>query len=446
MLVAFLLPFFNYFTNKQIGLPVSNIGFWASLLCITVTTGLIAGSYPAIYLSSLQPVKVLKGSLRFTTASIFLRKGLTVFQFSLSIILLIATIVITRQTDYVQNTNLGYDRENLLYIRIEGALSKIDKYRQFKQRGLALPGIAMIDRSSETPQSMQFIAAPDAITWEGKGKNDAVGFNPASVGFDFVKMMNLKMAYGRDFSTANATDSSDGFLVNEEAIRQMNMKNPIGKWISAWKKRGHIIGVLKDYHTHSLKEPILPVILDVKEYEYFGVVMIKTKPGETKQALSSLEKLYREINPDYAFAVQFVDEEYQKMYSNEMIVSSLSELFAALAISISCLGLLGLVIFAAEQKTKEIGIRKVLGASVAQIVTMFSTDFLKLILVAFLVATPVAWYYANSWLQNFTYKISVSWWFFAAAGILSLLTAMLTVSFQAVRAALANPVKSLRSE
>jgi putative ABC transport system permease protein len=445
LLLYLLLPAFNRFTDKHIVLPLTRLTFWATLAGITLITGLIAGSYPALYLSSLKPIRTLKGMFRFTQSAIWFRKGLTIFQFVLSIVFLIATIVIVRQTRYVQNTNLGYDRDNLVYIRIEGELSNINKYRLFKQQAMGMPGIRIIDRSTETPHSMDF-EEDGAINWEGKTKNDHVGFKPASVGLDFIRLMNLKTVQGRPFSSLNPTDSSDAFMINETAVRQMGLKDPIGKWVSAWKKRGHIIGVLKDYHTRSLHEPIKPVILDVKEFEYFGVIMVRTNPGQTPQALASLEKAYKAVNPNYAFAYQFVDDEYRKMYNSEQIISRLSILFAVLAILISCLGLLGLVMFAAEQRVKEIGIRKVLGASLGQIVSLFARDFLQLVTIAFLIAGPFAWYAMNSWLHDFAYRIAISWWIFALAGLSALLIALLTVSHQALRAAMANPVKSLRSE
>jgi ABC-type antimicrobial peptide transport system permease subunit len=444
--LVLLLPAFNYFTQKHIGFPFKETFFWTSLLSVVVGTGLIAGSYPALYLSSLQPVRILKGVVKFSSGSILFRKGLTVFQFTLSIVLLIATIVIVRQTNYIQTTDLGYNRDNLVYIRIEGELSKISNYLLFKQEASKIPGVAMIDRSTETPQSMNFIAADGAIDWQDKGKNYNVGFNPASVGFDFVKLMKLKIVEGRDFSMQYPTDSTDAFLVNEEAVKRMGMKNPIGKWVSAWAKKGHIVGVLKDYHSRSLRDPILPVMLDIKEGEYFGVIIVKTKQGQTKEALSGLEKVYKNINPKFAFAYQFVDEEFKKMYTGELIVSKLSVLFATLAILISCLGLLGLVIFAAEQRTKEIGIRKVLGASIQQIVAMFSKEFVKLILIAFVVAAPIGWFMMSTWLSDFTYRINITWWTFGLALTFALFVAFATMSYQAIRAAIANPVKSLRTE
>jgi putative ABC transport system permease protein len=445
-LLVILLPSFNNFTGKAIELPITQPLFWISLAVVTLVTGLIAGSYPALYLSSLEPVKTLKGVLRFTRGSIFFRKGLTVFQFILSVFLLIATIVISRQMDYIQHTNLGYDRDNLLYVRVEGQLSKMENYELFKQRVMRTPGVAMVDRSSETPHSMTFDVFDDQIKWEGKSANASIGVEPSSVGFDFVKLMKLTIVKGRDFSRENAGDSVDAFIVNEEAVKEMGWKDPIGKWVQAWVKKGHVIGVVKDYHTRSLRDPIRPLLLDVKEYQDFGMIMIRTRPGQTKEALAGIAAVYKDIEPNLAFAWQFVDEEYQKMYNSEMTTARLSVLFAGLAIGISCMGLLGLVLFAAEQRTKEIGIRKVLGATLGQILGLFSADFLKLVLLAFLIAGPLGWYAMHSWLGNFAYRIDLSWWIFVLAGVGIAGMALLTVSYQAVKAALANPIESLRSE
>lgn len=309
-----------------------------------------------------------------------------------------------------------------------------------------MPGIAMVDRSTETPHDMSFVADNNAINWEGKTINDHVGFLPASVGFDFLKLLNLQVVEGRGFSKDIATDSSDAFMVNEEAVKEMGLKNPIGRWISAWNKKGYIIGVLKDYNTQSIREKIKPVVLDIKEGENFGVILIRTKPGKTKQAIASLRKIYKSINRNYAFSYQFVEEEYQKLYSNEIIISNLSVLFAVLAIFISCLGLLGLAMFSAEQRVKEIGIRKVLGASVNQVVALFSSEFIKLVLIAFFIASPIAWYLMHNWLHGFAYHETISWWIFVLAGLIAILIALITVSFQAIKSAMANPVKSLQTE
>lgn len=444
-LLWLLLPAFNNFTGKYISFSIGQPAFWLSLVSLVLITGLLAGSYPALYLSSLKPIRILKGVVRFSQGTTFFRKGLTVFQFVLSITLIIATIVISRQVDFVQNTHLGYDRENLVYVRVEGELTNSEKYLSFKNRLTDMPGIAMVDRSTEAPHAMDFVVT-DAIKWEGEDKNASVGFKPSSVGFDFIKLMNLNIAEGRDFSRLISKDSSDSFMVNEEAVKQMGMKNPIGKWISAWQKRGHIIAILKDFNTQSLREPIKPIVLDVKENENFGVIIIRTKAGRTKQALVSLAEIYKDINPAYPLAYQFVDDEYKKLYNNEQVISKLTVLFATLAILISCLGLFGLVMFAAEQRIKEISVRKVLGASLVQIIALFSKDFLKLIVIAFLIAAPLAWYYMHQWLQDFAYRIAISWWIFLLAGLSAIIIALLTVSYQAIKAGLANPVKSLRAE
>ncbi len=441
-LTLVLLPAFNIFTGKQITLAVFESSSWLFLTCLLLFTSLAAGSYPALFLSSFKPVTTLKGIVRFTSASIWFRKGLAGFQFVLSIVLLVATIVVSQQTRYVQNRHLGYDRENLIYIRVEGELNP--KYAVFKEQAIRMPGIAIVDRSSEAPHAMGFTVI-DAIKWEGKPKDAAVGFKPTSVGFDFIKLMNLKVTGGRGFSRAHVTDTA-AFMLNEEAVKQMGLKEPIGSWVSAWDKKGNIIGILKDYHMNSLHEPIRPLIVDVKEDLYFGVIIVRTEPGKTDEALASLEKVYKEINPNYPFDYQFVDEEYDKLYRNEQVMAKLSTAFAVLAIMISCLGLLGLVMFSAEQRTKEIGIRKVLGASVSHIVNLLSKDFLKLVIVAFLIAAPVSGYFMYQWLQRFAFKIELSWWIFGLAGGTALLIAILTVCVQAFQSAVANPVESLRSE
>jgi ABC-type antimicrobial peptide transport system permease subunit len=441
-LTLILLPVFNSFTDKQISFPVNETSSWLFLICLMLLSGLVAGSYPALFMSSLKPARILKGMVRFSGASIWFRKGLAGFQFVLSMVLLIATFVVSRQTDYIQHAHLGYDRENLLYIRVEGELNP--KYAVFKEQASRMPGIAMVDRSSEAPHAMGFtVSGP--INWEAKPKDASIGFKPTSVGFDFLKLMNLKIAEGRGFSKAHATDTS-AFMVNEEAVKQMGLKEPIGAWVSAWDKKGHIIGVLKNYHTNSFHEPIKPLIVDVKEDLYFGVIIVRTEPGKTEEALASLEKVYRDINPNYPFAYQFVDQEYDKLYRNEQVTAKLSNAFAGLAIMISCLGLLGLVMFSAEQRTKEIGIRKVLGATVSNIVRLLSQDFLKLVLIAFCIAAPLAGYVMNQWLQNFAYKIELSLWVFIASGATTLLVALITMSVQAIKSAVADPVHSLRSE
>jgi hypothetical protein len=241
-----------------------------------------------------------------------------------------------------------------------------------------------------------------------------------------------------------ATDS-DAYVINETAAKRLGYADPIGKPLTMWGNKGKIIGVVKDFHFSSLHDQIKPLILRFGTNTGYGTILVRTMPGKTKEALASLEKVYKALNPAYAFSYQFVDEEYKKMYTSELIISKLSVLFAVLAILISCLGLLGLVMFAAEQRIKEIGIRKVLGASLGQIIRLFSRDFLQLVFLAFLIAAPLAWLSMDHWLQNFAYRIDLSWWIFALAGAAAILIALLTVCYQAVKSARANPVQSLRA-
>lgn len=441
VLVALLLPVFNQVTQKQIALPFDNGYFWLALIVLTLITGFISGSYPALFLSSFNPVKVLKGTLKLDGSAAFLRKGLVVFQFVLSLILIVGTIVISKQINYVQKMNLGYNRENLISIPLEGDL--LDKYQVFKDEAIKAPGIQSVTRLSHVPTN--FESSTGGVQWDGKDPNLNIEFTYISVGYDFAKTMKLQMASGRDYSKDFASDSV-GYLVNETALKRIGYKDPIGKPITMWGKKGTIIGILKDFHFNSLHDPITPLIVRASINEKFGNILVRTQPGETKQALESLRTLCTQLNPQFTFSYTFVDEEYQKQYISEQVVGKLSNVFAFLGIFISCLGLLGLAMFTAEQRTKEIGIRKVLGASVASVFTLLSREFLILVFIALLIATPLAWYGMNKWLLNFAYRTPIQWWIFALAGVIAIVITFITISFQSAKAALMNPVKSLRSE
>lgn len=442
LLVALILPVFNNFAGKEMRIPLGEPSYWLFIAGLALVSGLLSGLYPALYLSSLKPIGVLKGKTRFSRSASQFRKVLAVFQFSLSSLLLIGTLVVSRQTDYVQNKQLGYDRENVVYLRIEGTLNP--KYHVFKERLLTQPGIAMVDRSSEAPHNMGFeMSTP--FRWEGQEKDRYIGFRPTSVGFDFLTMMGLEVVEGRGFSKDIATDTT-AFMVNETALRQMRMTDPLGKWISAWDKRGPIIGIVKDYHISSLHERIKPLIIDVKEDLSFGIIMIKTEPGMLRQGLESLEAVCAEINPDFPLDYQIMDQEYASLYQSEVVISKLSNVFAALAVIISCLGLLGLAMFTTEHRVKEIGIRKVLGASATGIVSMLSKEFIGLVILGFLISAPIAWYLMKDWLNDFAYSIDLNLWVFVLTGGVAMLVAWLTVSFQTYKAAANNPVASLRAE
>lgn len=441
LLVVLLLPAFNNLTGKQVVLPLAEPSFWGIMVGLLAATGLLAGSYPALFLSSLNPVRILKGALKFDSGSVWVRQGLVVFQFGLSLILIVGMIIIYRQVGYVQNKNLGFDRENLVYFPIEGELFK--KFDILKEELSNVPGVKHVTHMTSTPASNG--SGTEGISWAGSDPKGQVRFTPFGVGYDFVQTMKLQMEQGRDFSKAFATDSA-GFVINETALKLMGFKDPIGQQLKWGNAKGTIIGVLKDFHFESLHKTIRPMIAYLGARQPQGSVVIRIEAGKTPETLASVEQVCKKLNPNVPFTYSFTDQEYARQYQSEQIVGRLAGYFAFLAIFISCLGLFGLAAFTAEQRTKEIGVRKVLGASVSGIIGLLSRDFLKLVIMAIVLASPVAWYVMKQWLQGFAYQIDIEWWMFALAGMISVLIAVFTISFQSVRAAMMNPVRSLRSE
>ena len=440
LLVMLLLPAFNQLTGKSIVAPFSDFRFWTSITGLTLLTGLVAGSYPALLLSSFKPIAVLKNTFKAGPSSIWLRKGLVVFQFALSIIFITGTMIVSNQLKYVQNKNLGFHRNNLVYMPISGEIAA--HYDLFKTEALKIPGIQQISQISSRPVEIENTTV--SVDWEGKAPNAKINFTQISVGYDFLKAMQTDIVEGRDFSKEMA--DSNNYLINETALQRIGYKNPIGKPLTFWGKKGTIIGVVKDFHFNSLRVAIEPLIIRMTKNKMFGYALIRIEPAKMLAAIDGLEKLHHDLNPEFPFAHQFADEEYDYLYRSERVVQQLSGYFAFLAIFISCLGLLGLVIFTTEQRTREIGIRKVLGASVASLFRLLSKDFLVLVILAFVIATPMAWWAMNTWLNNFAYKAPVSWQIFAVAGLSALIIALVTISFQSIKAAKANPVKSLRTE
>ncbi|MCF0039333.1 ABC transporter permease [Dyadobacter fanqingshengii] len=443
ILVAVLLPSFNTLTEKQLSLNFFNPTLLLLLLVLTTITGVFAGSYPALFMSSLNPVVVLKGALKFKPSAAYFRQGLVVFQFGLSILLILSMIVVYRQIEFIQNKNLGFNRSNLLYISdIEKGMPK--SFASFKQVLEGEPGIKAVTVSQASP--MDFGSSTMGVIWPGKDTTQRMLFNVNPVGFDFVKTMGIKLLDGRDFNPQFGTDTSN-YLINEAAARKIGYKDPVGKELTMWRKKGRIIGLMKDFHIGSLHVAIEPLIINLQsKKENWGAALILTEAGKTKQAIASIEKVYKQYNPGFPFKYRFADEEFGNLYKAETVVSKLSNYFAFLAIFISCLGLFGLAAFTAEQRTKEIGVRKVLGASVTNLVGMLSMDFVKLVAIAALIVFPIAGYFLQSWLEKYAYRIEMEWWYFMVAGIAALLIALFTVSFQAIKAALMNPVKSLRGE
>jgi ABC-type lipoprotein release transport system permease subunit len=441
VLVNLLLPGFNMLTGKNIVFPATDPLFWLQLIALGIITGIISGSYPALFLSSFQPVKVLKGTIHFSKSAAGFRKGLVIFQFVLSILLIIGTIIVSRQVNYIQTKNLGYNRENLVFIPLEGDLPK--QYTLFKQELLKQPGIKLVTQMTGSPVAIGNYQ--DAVDWEGKAPDYRPTFAIATVGYDFTKTMGVQLLEGRDFSINFPTDAT-GFVINEAAAKKMGYAHPIGKRVTLEDGRsGLIIGMIRDFHTASLHEAIDPMILSFGE-KGWGNILVRTTAGKTQQALTALERLCKELNPKFPFSYQFSDEEYLRLYKSEQVIRKLGSYFAFLAILISCLGLLGLALFTAEQRTKEIGIRKVLGASVTQLFILLSGEFLLLVLIAFVIAGPLAWWAMSKWLEGYAYRTVISWWIFIVAGTLALLIALITVSSQTIKTALANPAKSLRTE
>lgn len=446
LLVLLILPVFNDITTKQLSLNFANPSFLILLLGLALITGLLAGSYPALFMASLNPVVILKGSLKFKSSATYFRKGLVVLQFGLSILLILGTIVVYRQIQYIQTKNLGYNRENLLYLPLEGDLKK--NFGVFRQELEKQSGIKSVSCAQSDP--LEVGSSTQGVKWPGKDTTQLILFSQNSVSYDYIKTMGIKLLDGRDFLPAFSTDTSN-YLINEASARKMGYEHPVGQEMTMWTKKGKIIGLMKDFHFNSLHNAIEPLILRLQRgmsdtTDYWGTVLVRTQAGQTKEAVTSLEASFKKFNPHFPLKYSFTDQEFANLYKAENTVSKLSSYFAFLAIFISCLGLFGLAAFMAEQRTKEIGVRKVLGATVADIVLLLSKDFLALVVIAILIASPIGWWAMNKWLQNFAYRIDIEWWIFALAGLLALGIALLTISFQSIKAALTNPVKSLRSE
>ena len=350
-------------------------------------------------------------------------------------------MIISKQVNFIQTKNLGYDRENLIYVPLDGDL--VAKYDVLKNEALKQPGIQSITRINADLTNIE--NGTGGVDWIGKNPSDNIMFTQASVGYDFVSTMKLKMVAGRDYSKDFNTDFT-GYIINEAALKRIGYEDPIGKPLTFWGKKGTIIGLVKDFHYNSLHEQIKPLVIRLGEKDTYGNIMIRTLPGQTKQALASLKSICRELNPNFTFNYTFSDEEYQAMYQNEQVVGKLSNVFAFLAIFISCLGLLGLAMFTAEQRFKEIGIRKVLGASTGVLFATLSQEFIILIIIALLIATPLAYWGMNRWLMNYQYKTELSWWIFALSALIALVITLVTISFQTLKASMLNPIKSLRSE
>lgn len=442
VLVAYVsLRFVNDIAGKQLTLNLLDGKLIFVLIGIALTTGLVAGSYPALVLSGFMPAKVLKREVTSGSGGVIFRNVLVVMQFVVSVVLLAGTAVVYQQLNFIQNKSIGYTKENLVYFEMKGALwNDLSALKSRLQQNRFTEHYAF---STGVPTNLA--SGTVNVDWQGKDKDNQILFAHMAVDENFVDVMGMKMISGRDFSKDIPADTTN-YIVNEAALRVMNMnaESAAGAPFTLWNRKGVIVGVVKDFNFKPLQKSVEPMVLRYNSWG--GVVLVRTEPKNTRETLSSLEAICKELNPAYPFVYKYVDQDLANLYTNEQQVGKLFNVFAGLAIFISCLGLYGLSAFVAEQRTKEIGIRKALGASIPHIVQLLSTRFLIPIIIAIVIAAPIAFYVMNSWLQGFAYRVNFGWIVFASAGIIALMTGFLTISFECIKAARMNPVKSLRTE
>ncbi len=443
VLVELFLPIFNDLSGKELTLNLANnIYIIFVLIFITIITGLLSGSYPAFFLSSFHPVTTLKGSTTKIGRSFSLRKTLILFQFTITIILLIGTMSVYKQLNYMRNKNLGYEKEHVIYMPIRGDLNH--KYEAMKNDLLSKVDVSHVAITSQLPTGST-LSTSGSIDWEGRNPEDEVLMNVASVDYDYIDTFKLQIIKGRAFSKKFLTDSSAGFILNEAAIKAMGIEHPIGKQFSLWDTKGTIIGVVKDYHFDSLHKEIEPLILAILP-DLYSDICIKIKSDNISNTISELNSIWKKYVPEYPFEYHFLEESLDNLYRVEERIGIIFKYFTIMAIIISCLGLSGLASFSTEQRTKEIGIRKVLGATVPNILLLLTKDFVKWVLIANIIAWPVAYYAMSRLLQNFAYRTNIGIVTFILSATLALLIALATVSYQSIKAALANPIEALRYE
>jgi putative ABC transport system permease protein len=437
-LIFILMPMFNHLLNKEMVFNLADYHVWLILLGAITGTLALSSIYPALLLSSFEPLKALKGKISAGLGDALFRKILVVTQFVFSIVLIIGTMVITGQLNYIRQKNLGYDKENVISFWMRDMASHYDAV---KAELLKQPGVLAVTRSNQN--IVRFGGFTGWLDWDGKDPKQNMMIHPIAVDKDMVSFFKMNLKEGIMF-TGSVIDTSH-YILNEAAIKEMGMNNPIGKSFTMQGVKGTIIGIVKDFHYASMKVKIAPAMFWYKP-AYLNTIYIKTTGRDAQKAISAAEKQFKQYNGEYPFAYNFLDDLFNKMYQSEQQEGKLFSYFAGIAIFISCLGLLGLAAYTAQVRTREIGVRKVLGASVSGIISLLARDFIKLVLIAILIASPLAWYAMYKWLQDFAYKINVSWLVFVFAGFMAILIAFATISFQAVKAALMNPVKSLRSE
>jgi putative ABC transport system permease protein len=444
LIVQLSLSSFNLLVGKKLFIPYQNVYFWLAALGFILFTGFLAGSYPAFYLSSFRPIKVLKGVLKTSMEGALSRKFLVVLQFSFAIILIISTIVVVRQLIYAQERDSGYKRDHIVYSFMQGDLIK--NYNLIRNELFSNRVITDITRTSQ-PMTQHW-ADSWGFEWPGSTPDDQkTDFTYFASDEGFVRTLGLKLVSGRDMNTNLYPTDSSAMLMNEKAVKTMRLKDPVGAIVKQDRSTFHVVGVVKDFILESPYEPIAPILtIGPKEMGFYVMNMKLNPANSTSDNLKKAETIFKKYNPSYPFEYTFLDEDYAQKFANEKRTGELAALFAGLTIFISCLGLFGLASFTAENRIREIGIRKVLGASVFGITQLLSRDFLKLVTISFLIASPISWFAMNSWLQSYPYRVHITWWVFALTFLLSIAIALMTISFQSIKAAMTNPAKSLRSE
>ncbi len=437
-LIQLIMPLFNELSGKQLALDLANRSIWM-VIAATIAGTLVASSiYPALLLSSFEPIKILRGKIAARINDALFRKMLVVTQFVFSVGLIIGTLIINRQLNFIRSKQLGYDKEHVLVASLRGMAGH---YEAVKNSLIKAPGVHGVTRSNGDIVWMgQQTGNND---WEGKAPGQTFLVYTMSIDQDFIPFFKMTMAEGSNF-TGSVSDSTH-FILNETAVKQAGIKDPIGKRFKMWELDGTITGVVKDFHFASMRSSIQPAVFYYQP-QYSNLLFVKTTGRDAPRAIESLAAQYKKYNPEYPYTYRFLDDTFNDLYRSETRTATLFRLFAGVAILISCLGLLGLAAYTAQVRTREIGIRKVLGASVSGIVHLLARDFIKLVLIAIIIAIPVAWYAMNSWLQDFVYRIDMGWIVFVLGGLIAVVIAIITISFQAIRAALANPVKNLRTE
>jgi ABC-type antimicrobial peptide transport system permease subunit len=445
LIVFLVLPSFNTLVEKKLAFDVSNPVIWAGMPLLALVCGAIAGSYPSLYLSSFNPATVFKG-LRIgkNSTTVYVRKGLVITQFVISIVLIISTIIIYRQIEHVKNRQLGYNRENIIYLSLKG---KMNEHFPAIHQDLLSTGVVQ-NAAMSNDRVFNVGSSSGDFTWNGKTPGSKLLVSMDWVSPQYISTMGMKLSSGREFYPDISSDSNS-IIINETLAKIMGKKDPVGDIIRRDNGKGRqltIVGVVKDFVFNDMYKQPDPLILFCDTSNVSTLLIRLKSKQDIRQQLAKVESVIKSNNPGYPVETKFLDDDFNNLFKSEMLVGKLSRVFALLTILISCLGLLGLAAYTAERRTKEIGIRKVLGATVTNVIALLSKDFLSLVGISSLIAFPVAWWMMHNWLNDYAYRINISWWVFVFAGVLASVIALLTVSFQAIKAAIANPVKSLRTE